>query len=363
MPAIPGYKTASGPTLPPSAPKIRATAGLGTSGQKTWNLRRPVTVIGSGRSASITLSGKAVAKAHCAIINTGSTVLLKNFCEPHATLCNGQPVDLTPLADGDVIQVDAIRIQLALQFGRRTNEQTGTGMTYCDPVRAMHPITVQRADQPGEWHIEDTVAVIGRRPGLPLHVNDEQVSLAHAMLFEFERRPVLCDLGSRTGVTINGEPQTLAFLDPGDRFRVGRAEFVLADVAADPSRPEANDNGKTADLRQWEDELRTRERRLDAREAAVESRMKELGEYEDALRRREAQLGPPGPPTERGEPQRPEPAVQFRDVALSTESFAADSDSARQAIDRAWRILHRAGQRPNAGSANRPAVPPTTSNS
>ncbi|MBI4718161.1 MAG: hypothetical protein HY763_10180 [Planctomycetes bacterium] len=56
--------------LPATAPFVRITAGVGSASQKTWNIRRPVTLIGSTRPAHIVLHDRDVSNAHCVIVNT-----------------------------------------------------------------------------------------------------------------------------------------------------------------------------------------------------------------------------------------------------------------------------------------------------
>ena len=110
-------------TLPEGAPRVRITAGLGTASQKSWYLRRPVTLIGSRRRAFIVLHGEAVAKAHCVIVNTGSVVLLKDLHTEAGTLCNSKGVDLIVLRDGDLVQIGSTLIQVAIQTFRTTRRQ------------------------------------------------------------------------------------------------------------------------------------------------------------------------------------------------------------------------------------------------
>ncbi len=81
--------------LPSEAPRVRITAGVGSAAQKTWNIRRPVTLIGSKRPAHIVLHDRDISPAHCVIINTGVDVLLKDLYTHSGTLCDDSRVDLT----------------------------------------------------------------------------------------------------------------------------------------------------------------------------------------------------------------------------------------------------------------------------
>ena len=290
MPAVPGFKPSCGPTLPPDAPRIRTTAGIGTAGQKTWTLRRPVTVIGSGPHSTIVLTGPAVAKAHCAIINTVHAVLLKSLSPQSGTLRNGQPVDLVLLNDGDVIQIGDQRIQLAIQQAKGRNEKTAADVSFCDPLAVPQPVRFEQIDGADRWSIDSSVCLAGRHPAVPIHIDHPDVSLAHTMFFYFAGQPAFCDLGSRTGTWLNGQRQMMAFLESGDQIRIGPVEMRALCRPGDQSTHADPLAVNAADLDRREAMLRERERRLDAREGVIAARSEELRQFEESLRIRERQL-------------------------------------------------------------------------
>ena len=133
-------------SLPPDAPKIRITAGLGTANQKTWNLRRPVTLIGSSRLAHLVLSRETVSRAHGIIVNTGSEVLLKDLHSTNGSWCNGRRVDLAVLNDGDVLKLGDTSIQVAIHAIGASPEATSTGAASHDPLRLPDPVVLHRPD-------------------------------------------------------------------------------------------------------------------------------------------------------------------------------------------------------------------------
>ncbi len=171
--------------VPPGAPQIRVTAGAGTPGQKTWNLRRPVTLIGSRRPASIVLHDRRTSAAHCVIVNTGSDVLLKDLHTSGGTLCNGNPIDLVLLKDGDVITVGDMTIQVAIQMNCGGADDSATGTAYVDPVRLPSPARVHLAHTETEWRIEDAVVLIGRHADAEIHLDHEAIGPRQAVLFRF----------------------------------------------------------------------------------------------------------------------------------------------------------------------------------
>ncbi len=101
-------------TLSTDAPSVRVTAGADSVGRKTWNLKRPVTILGSQRRSHIVIRGPEVSRSHCVIVNTGSDVFLKDLHTTAGTRCNGRPIDLVHLTDGDVITVGQTRIEIEI---------------------------------------------------------------------------------------------------------------------------------------------------------------------------------------------------------------------------------------------------------
>ncbi|UCG17445.1 MAG: FHA domain-containing protein [Phycisphaerales bacterium] len=351
MPAVPGFKPSCGPTLPPDAPRIRTTAGIGTAGQKTWTLRRPVTVIGSGSHSTIVLTGPAVAKAHCAIINTAHAVLLKSLYPQSGTLCNGQPVDLVLLNDGDVIQIGEQRIQLAIQQAKGRNEKTAADVSFCDPFLAPQPVRLEQIGGADRWTVDSSVCLAGRHPAVPIHIDHPDVSLAHTVFFYFAGQPAFCDLGSRTGTWLNGQRQTMAFLNSGDQLCIGPVEMKVLCHDGDRALHDDPLAINAADLDHREAMLRERERRLDAREGVIAARSEELRRFEESLRIRERQLDARACRLER-EPLPDKPAEP-----TGTPFFTGDVGSANvwspppeptddqpqptgQGVDRAWGVFH-----------------------
>lgn len=207
--------------LPACAPLVRVTAGAGSAGQKTWNLRRPVTLIGARRPAHIVLHDRNISKAHCAIVNTGSDVLLKDLHTSSGTFCDNQRVDLVLLKDGDVIRVGDMKIQVAIQIPENENDDSGCGFAYVDPTTLPTPVTLRLDHSSRQWTVSEAVTLIGRHPGAPIRLDLEAVSTRHALLFRFANGPAIYDLGGGNGTAVNGTQCVLAQLASSDRIGIG----------------------------------------------------------------------------------------------------------------------------------------------
>ena len=263
--------------LPPKAPKIRITAGVGTANQKTWNLRRPVTLVGSSRLAHIVLPKDTVSRAHCILVNTGREVLLKDLHSTNGTRCNDRRADLVVLSDGDVLQLGETTVQVAIQATAADPSETEAGGAYHDPLRLPEPVTLQRPDSLERWSVERAVTIIGCRPCVAIQLDHPDISLVHAALVHIGARLAIFDLTSATGTWINRQRVTLAALNAGDRLKVGPFEMVVAGApGAAVSVPQAAARDLPAvdvcvdRLLKLDEELQARAGELDRREDRIE---------------------------------------------------------------------------------------------
>lgn len=213
--------------LPSAAPTVRVTAGIGTATQKTWNLRRPITLIGSRRPAHILLHDQGVARAHCVIVNTGAEVLIKDLHTAEGTFCNKNRVDLAILNDGDVITVGETRLQIAIQSGSRLMDDSGLGMEIGDPLKFPEPVLLRTANGDKQWRVDDAVALIGRHESAAVVLDHEDISARHAVIFRFIDRPAVYDLGSRTGLSVGDSPCAQARLKDGSNLVFGPVVLVV----------------------------------------------------------------------------------------------------------------------------------------
>ena len=217
--------------LATSAPKVRVTAGVGTLHQKTWVLRRPATLLGSGRQAHIVLPQGSINRAHCLLVNTGDALLLKDLHSGTGTQCNDKCVDLVTLSDGDVLRLGDSVLQVAIQPGDQGPDGSMSGLTYVDPLLLCEPLELRRADTGECWRVEPAVAVIGRSPGAAVRLDHPDVSLVHAAVFSVGGQLSVIDLDSRTGLGVNGESRTLSTLQAGDSLRVGPFDLLLSQLS------------------------------------------------------------------------------------------------------------------------------------
>ncbi len=213
--------------LPSSAPQVRITAGLGTAGQKTWNLRRPITLLGSRRPSHIVLRDQLISKSHCVIVNTGSEVLLKDLHTSGGTICNGKPVDLAVLSDGDVMVVGGTKIQVAIRVPEGEKDDSASGRKFVEPMKFAKTVRVNLCHADTVWEQSSAIALIGRHEQADIMVHHDQISPRHAVLFKFLDGAGIFDLDSASGVTVNGVQVEQSNLLSGDRLGIGPFTIAL----------------------------------------------------------------------------------------------------------------------------------------
>ncbi|MEK6799412.1 MAG: FHA domain-containing protein [Planctomycetota bacterium] len=324
--------------LPDSAPLVRVTAGLGSAGQKTWNLRRPVTLLGAKRPAHIVLHDTDISAAHCAVVNTGTEVLLKDLHTSAGTFCNDRRIDLVVLKDGDVVRIGRTAIQVSIQLpnGQQADD-SGCGLQYCDPTKFLHPVGLQLTHTELRWKLDDAIVLIGRHDKAAVRLDHSDIAPRHALLFRFRDLPAIFDLGaSACGLLVNEQVTSLTPLGHNDQIVLGpfilrvdceSAPPVTATKSAAPpvpstprERDHANDSRPNAgaepdpieqglrsawnEMNSWqgarrpnesamderESNLTSRETEIEARDAALRGKLHDLSQFNEQILARERQV-------------------------------------------------------------------------
>jgi len=303
--------------IPATAPLIRITAGMGSVAQKTWNLRRPITLIGSRRPAHIVLHDPNICDAHCVIINTGTEVLIKDLHTESGTLCNGAHVYLAALHDGDVVQAGDTKIQVAIQKPNNPDAIDWSLTPSEQATRFDPPCILELEEVEKQWTIEEAVVLLGSHEDAGVRLDHPDVSQRHAVLFRFCRTPAVFDLGSRLGISVNDQRCSLTPLHHGDvlqvgpfHVRVGRinpqntrvvndppseGELTIAPPPTAPPAPAPQPEGTataamSSDLTSSWSGLNTWEMQLRDDAGEIENRRDSLASWEQALEEKEAAL-------------------------------------------------------------------------
>jgi pSer/pThr/pTyr-binding forkhead associated (FHA) protein len=283
------------PALPANTPRLclSATTSVGTARCESDS---PVILIGSRRDCHLAVPHPDVSKTHCAVINTGRAILVRDLLSRTGTFVNEQPIKATLLRPGHTLRVGTVKVEvesLDSSAAPLADGQPGEP----DPTRMATPVIFEFAGRRVELH--ENAAVIGRRNTADLVLDSPDVSLSHALLFTLDGRPAICDLGSRSGTFVNGEKVELCLLGPGDQLELGGEKLRVWCEA--PNAPAAGVMGplpephtvtlpRAAELTDLEQTLAAVQSQVYAVRGRLEERRQLLDEREAELQRQVAEL-------------------------------------------------------------------------
>jgi len=202
----------SSPALAGDAPHVRVSAPGHAPGALAETVG-PVTLIGSRRDCQLPIPHADVSQVHCALCNNGRHVLVCDLRSRMGTFVNGQRVVVARLKPGDELHVGSV--PLRLEFLRLPLRQE------IDPDPTLLSPPLKLIVGPSSVEITRQPAVIGRRNSCDVVIDTPDVSLAHALIFCLNGRPLICDLSSRSGTLLGGKRISLAWLHDGDCLTIG----------------------------------------------------------------------------------------------------------------------------------------------
>jgi len=227
------------PPLPRAAPVVKLIVTAGPGQGQTIEIHRPVAVVGLRRGCKIQLKHPEVSGVHCAVVNTGHRVFLRDLLSRHGTFLNERQAEHELLDDGDLIRVAAWEFRVSIETASSDGLNDYTGVNF-EP--APSAVGLQRGDNGKLAKLPREVNLIGRKTGCDILLTDRHVSRAHALMFEYLGQPAVVDLFSENGMRINQARVGFAPLETGDVL--GIEPFTLIVRVALPN-PRGSANGRS----------------------------------------------------------------------------------------------------------------------
>ncbi len=200
------------PRLPAGAPLARLLAPAERV-SAICETDRPIVLIGSRRDCDLPIGQSDISQVHCAVVNTGRSLIVVDLCSRSGTFINGERISAKPLRPDDVLRVSDVVVAVELLSPLADYSQ---GLQADEAARS--ELTIHRA---GHAVALRPPALIGRRSGCPVVIDTPDVSLAHALVFCLDGAPLIVDLGSRSGTFVNGVRQSTVWLQNGDQISIG----------------------------------------------------------------------------------------------------------------------------------------------
>jgi pSer/pThr/pTyr-binding forkhead associated (FHA) protein len=206
------------PALLPDAECIRLSAVV--NGQRRIaETEHPVTIIGSRRDCALSLPHPSVGKLHAAIVHLGDRVVLCDLRGREDTRVNGAAVERITLTPDMEVQIGEVAVSIEFPEGTQLSPN------------APEAIEMTLLEDDVSYEINQAITVIGRWKACNVVLDTQDVSLSHALIFPLYGQVAISDLGSRSGVEINGEACHDGWLSGEDQIQIGAHTLqVLADI-------------------------------------------------------------------------------------------------------------------------------------
>lgn len=212
------------PLVAESAPKLTLSVVTESGAGQPIPCRHIVTLLGSRPGCKIVLPHKKVSPVHMALVHTGSQVFAVDLLSQEGTRLNDLKMLVERLGQDDTLAIGPWRFQVSLEGGDRNgNADIHTfGLEPSPQVIALEHLASHRV-----LRLDREVCVLGRRSGCDIHVADNAMSRAHALIFNYFGHPVLVDLLSRNHTFVNGEPTLYHELHHDETVTVGETRFKV----------------------------------------------------------------------------------------------------------------------------------------
>lgn len=219
--------------------RLAVVAGPGAG--QTIDLSRCVTLIGTRRGCKLLLKSSRISSVHCAIVNTGEDVYLRDLVSTTGTLLNSLKAQCEKIDDGDTIVVGdwELRVQISAYTVDTLSDLPHVSL---EPGPAAFGVEVNGAGQLVK--LTRPIGLVGRKPGCDVLIDDKRVSRAHMLLFTYLGQPVFYDLLSNNGVVLENRLEHFGVLHSGDMLTLGpkRLRMILPGVSRRERTPIDSDS-------------------------------------------------------------------------------------------------------------------------
>ena len=206
--------------LPVEELRVRLITKKGPRPRRTHELRRALTVMGSGEGCDVVLQSGRIDAAHAAIVKLGGSVYMCDLGSPDGTKLNGRRQRWARVTTGDQIAIGPYKFKAQV-------ESSGRDCLEEEPVFRLHAVEEEAGDDaPGSvFASRHSALIVGSDPACDLVAIGDDIAPRHCLVIWTEAGPVIRSLCQSEPVRLNGRPiEENALLD-GDMIGVGDRRF------------------------------------------------------------------------------------------------------------------------------------------
>lgn len=183
-------------------------------------LNRATCVVGARARVHLPLAADEVSKAHALIVNDRDGVYIRDLASRNHTFVNDSPVREMVLENSDGLRIGRFAFRCEAGF-RKT-------VSRADDKRA-EPAVLE-VEGVGTFPIAQRTMVIGSRADCDVVLEGEEVSPAHAVVFQRHGERFVRDLDSVGGTFHNGATVRERQFSPGDVIQIGQTQIHYRNV-------------------------------------------------------------------------------------------------------------------------------------
>ena len=219
------------PVIAAHAPAVRAVVAKGYGAGQSILLRRVVSVLGSKPGCKVRLKHADVSGVHCAIVNTGGDVYLRDLASRQGTFLNDLRASHERLEDGDVVRISPweLRISVVEPASHDSSDVTGLGLEPAPAAIVVENVKTGRISQ-----LPREVNVLGRSQSCDVTIEDRSISRAHVLMFTYLSQVIAFDLMRENGLRVNGQRVTFSNVKTDDVLTLGAVELRVKVVQPSP---------------------------------------------------------------------------------------------------------------------------------
>ena len=192
-------------------------------------LNKPVCVAGDRGRVNLPLHSPQISRAHALFVTDADGVYLRDLASLNGVRVNDSPVREAVLHEGDVVGLGPFLFRCLKNFP----QQAGAEQPHTEAAE------LRLSQNDARIPLTSRTLVIGSREECDVHISDEAVSPAHAVIFERDGRRFIRDLRTATGTRVNDQLVGEIELHPGDSIQVGGATIEYAPLSkSQPAREE-----------------------------------------------------------------------------------------------------------------------------
>ena len=216
---------------------LAVTAGPGIG--NTFHLKEGANLVGRASGSGLSIDDQYMSRKHALLKVSGGNVRLYDFGSTGGTKVNGNYISSKTIQANSVIRVGETELKvIEVDNPQQFNQATMSGKTMVDRIGEHAAVLMVTSGQDAgkSFMLLEGENRVGRGSDSNVFLNDDSVSREHAMIRCQGGKVSVCDIGSSSGTSVDGQRIDGCTVTNGDVISMGRSTFTVMSQAPQPVR-------------------------------------------------------------------------------------------------------------------------------